>query len=51
MLESWHIRPVSFKHYQRFAADLLGRAPRLRDAGVISAAEFEAPQAQLLSRV
>jgi heterodisulfide reductase subunit A-like polyferredoxin len=21
MLENWHIRPVSFKHYQRFAAD------------------------------
>src|SRR6266496_3334472 len=21
MLESWHIHPVSFKHYQRFAAD------------------------------
>jgi hypothetical protein len=30
MLESWHIRPVSFKHYQRFAADLLGRAPSRR---------------------
>jgi hypothetical protein len=21
MLENWHIHPVSFKHYQRFAAD------------------------------
>jgi DNA invertase Pin-like site-specific DNA recombinase len=21
MLENWHIRPVSFKHYQRFAGD------------------------------
>jgi len=31
MLESWHIHPVSFKHYQRFAADYsdthLGRFP------------------------
>ena len=34
MLESWHIRPVSFKHYQRFAADLLGRAPSVGGAEV-----------------